>query len=105
MTDADVPIACTLTPDELGDRRALWERIDPSARCRTGDEGGFRIVYRATEDVARLLPSLAAAEADCCGFATWTVTREDDALVLAVTGPEAGIEALRHQFGVGGDDG
>ncbi len=105
MTGPEIPIACTLTPEQMGDRRALWARIDPAVRSRDGVDDGFRITYQATEDVARLLPSLAAAEADCCGFATWTVTREDDTLVLAVRGPEDGVEALRHEFGIDTGDG
>lgn len=105
MTDTDLPIACTLTPDEMAGRRALWERIDPAVLSRTGDHDGFRVAYRATETVELLLPSLAAAEADCCTFATWTVTRQTDSLVLAVTGPPEGIEALRHEFRIGAGDG
>ncbi len=104
MTYSEVPIACTLNPGEMTDRRALWERIDSAAVARTAERGGFRIAYQATEDVSQLLPSLVAAEAECCAFATWTVTRQADTLVLTVTGPDDGIEALRNEFRIDVDD-
>ena len=96
----ELPIACTLTAEELTDRRSLWRRVDTEVASRSRVDEGFRIAYATTPEVERLLPSLADAESRCCSFASWRLAKEGEQLVLSVSGPADGIEVLCHEFGV-----
>ena len=97
----DIPIACTLTQQEMADRRALWQRIDGDVKGRRRRSGRFEVVYEPTEEVERVLPSLVDAESRCCGFADWRLTRGPDGVVLAVSAPPDGLAALEGEFGIG----
>ncbi len=96
----NVPIACTLSSDELRDRRALWERIDADVVSKHRHDQGFEIVYAATPEVERVLPSLVDAETRCCGFASWRLARDAGNVVLHVSGPADGVTSLAEQFGI-----
>lgn len=100
MTDDDRPIACTLGSEDLSDRRRTWEALSAQITATDRIAGGFAVRYRATEEVVQRLPALAEAEAECCGFAGWSVRRESDDVVLEVSGPEAALAALREEFAV-----
>src|SRR3712207_6314113 len=96
----DVPIACTLSEAELSDRRALWRRIEGDVMARRRGENRLEVVYAASAEVERVLPSLVNAESRCCGFATWRLTRDADQIVLTVAGPPDAVAALSHEFGI-----
>ena len=94
----DAPIACTLSPADAAERadhlRALAAR---TLRSRTRIPAGDRLVFAPGADTERALRAAVAAEAACCAFLRLELRREDDALVLDVTGPEAArpvIDAL-----------
>jgi hypothetical protein len=83
----DIPIACTLSEDQMADRIAFIERL--AADALLGQEeiaGGVRSRFRDTADVERRLHELVAAEATCCAFLTFSVTRRGGELWLEVTG-------------------
>lgn len=99
MTGADVPVACTLRPAALADRRATWRRLDDRALLERADApGGVRAVYAALDGVEEELRELVRREADCCAFAGWQLSRDGDAVVLAVTSSGTGAEAVRAMF-------
>jgi hypothetical protein len=58
---------------------------------RPGLDAGVICSKSATSPSAILeeLEALAAAERQCCSFATWKVSLEEDHLVLQVTGDQA----------------
>jgi hypothetical protein len=82
------PIACTLTPDGLTARRALIDALSADGLLeRTATDAGLRARLRDTPDIERRTRELIAAEASCCAFLTFDLQRDDDTLVLDITGP------------------
>ena len=94
---SDLPIACTLTPEELRrGREGLLPGILARAEAHEPIDGGFRYRFKSQTG---LLPELAAmmeAERRCCRFFHFQVTAEsDEGLVwLEVTGPPGTSEFL-----------
>lgn len=93
---AKLPIACSLPPAELTDRRAVWERLSERAlRERRPTPSGVQLVFATEEGVEDELRELARLEARCCSFADWTVRRGDEEVVLDVTAQGEGVAAVR----------
>ena len=88
--ERDLPVACTLTPEELRrGRERLLPGILARAETHASVEGGFRFRFKSE---AVLLPALAAmmeAERRCCRFFHFQVTVDPDEgpVWLEVTGP------------------
>jgi hypothetical protein len=87
---SDLPIACTLAPEELRrGREALLPGFISRAEAHEPVENGFRFRFRSE---AALIPAIAAmveAERQCCRFLQFQVTAEPDEgpVWLEVTGP------------------
>lgn len=78
-----------------------WRRLaDRSLIGQEATAGGIRQRYRGEPAVRDELEELARLERDCCGWAEWSVTAEDDAVVLAVTAEGDGAAAVRSMFGL-----
>jgi hypothetical protein len=94
---SDLPIACTLTPEELRrGRAALLPGIIARAEAHEPVADGFRFRFRSA---AGLLPAIAAmmeAERACCRFLRFHVTAEpgEGPVWLDVTGPPGTREFL-----------
>jgi hypothetical protein len=93
----DLPIACTLTPNDLRDRRAdllpaLLERADSHEPLADG----YRIRFKPGEDVLAAIAQTIEAERHCCRFLRFVVTVEADEgpILLEVTGPRGTREFL-----------
>jgi hypothetical protein len=86
--EAELPIACTLGPEDGAARaerwRALAEKGRPSAR-RIGHR--LEVRYELAPGVHDELEALAAAERRCCSFVAWDVGRDGPHAVLRVTAP------------------
>ncbi len=84
--EADLPVACTLGPDDGAARMDRWQRLadtaTPSARRA---EHQLEVRYQPGPGVREELQALAAAEAKCCSFVAWAVTQDGDHPVLHVT--------------------
>ncbi len=101
----DLPVACTLGPDDGPARMHRWERLHRSAGPVAVLRGRALVVtYQASPGVLTELTELAAAEQVCCSFVAWTVGAEDGLPVLRVTAPPGAPEAVQPiagLFGVG----
>ena len=86
---SDIPMACTLTPDGLTARLGLIDALAADALSeRTETARGVRVRLRDTPEIERRTRALIAAESECCAFLDFALTREGDALVLEISGPE-----------------
>ena len=85
------PIACSLTPDQLRDRKAsLLPGLLGRATNVTPTDDGYRLEFAAGErDTASAIAACIDAERHCCPFLRFTVTVPAEAgpIVLDVTGP------------------
>ena len=85
----DVPIACTLTPDQYQDRTGELAALATRAlRTREQTAAGERLVFTDTPQIERELRGAIAAESSCCAFLRLELTRTADGLVLDVAGAE-----------------
>jgi len=98
---ADPPVVCTLGDGEREGRAAAWRAALAAATGRHETAGGVRLRYPREVDVAALA-GLAAAENDCCRWATFTVTIEPGGVTVDVTGPEAARASIVRMYGAPG---
>jgi hypothetical protein len=100
---SELPIACTLGPDQGAQRLDRWKALSANGRP-TARRNGHRLEvrYPSGPGIGEELEALAAAESLCCSFADWNVTHEKDHVVLHATSdpsrPDA-IDAIAGLFG------
>ena len=93
------PVACSLTPAGLAAQAGRWERLAARAMTeRTETAHGLRIGFRPEPGAEQELRALVAVEAECCPWATWTVTASARQIVLDVRSSGQGIAALHAMF-------
>jgi hypothetical protein len=92
-------IACSLTTDELPERRRRWLSLtDEALTAHAQIEGGVRLTFRAAPGVEEEVRELAALERDCCAFATFDVNASADRVTLDVISSGDGVTAVRELF-------
>jgi MerR family transcriptional regulator, copper efflux regulator len=98
MTETETtPVACTLTASGLAERAERWRQLmaqEMTGRAETTD--GLRLSFRTgAEDEVRVL---AAAETECCPWATWAVEQDAGTIVLNVRSTAGGVATLHALF-------
>ena len=84
----EIPLACTLGPDDGLTRLARWRSLHESAAPVVRfEDGELEVRYRSLPGVFEELESLASAEQMCCSFVTWAVRKGDGQPMLRVTWP------------------
>jgi hypothetical protein len=94
---ADLPLACTLTPETMRTRRAgllpgLLERAD----SRETLPEGYRVRFAATDDILPSIRGPLTPSASAAGFSRFLMTVEPDGgpITLDITGPTGTREFL-----------
>jgi hypothetical protein len=96
---AVVPVACSLSRAGLAEQAGRWERLAARALAgHTKTAGGVRLSFRPEPGAEQELRALAAVEAECCPWATWTVRASATQLVLDVSAAGDGVAALHGMF-------
>jgi hypothetical protein len=92
-----IPVACTLSSAGLATQRRRWEQLIARAMTERAETvEGVRISFLpGVEDELR---ALVAVETECCPWATWTVERATETIVLHVRSTADGIGALHSMF-------
>ena len=95
------PVACTLRPAQVADRREAWRRlIDGWLLHREPTDQGVVLTFRADPGVADAARELAALEAECCAWMSIDV-EDSDTITMSVRSPEtAGAETIHSMFEV-----
>ena len=89
------PVACTLTATDLESQRERWLALYRDfGRGREGTEDGFRLRFRDDNSVAEELQTLIAVENVCCAWASWSVAREEDSIVMVARSTGTGVATL-----------
>ena len=98
---SEVPVACTLKPTELADRREAWRRLIDGWLVRRGaSDRGAVLTFRADPGVAAAARELAALEAECCAWMSIEL-EESGTITMTISSLEAvGQETIRSMFGV-----
>ena len=98
--DGRRPAACSLDAADGATRRRRWLELGERALLeKAATSRGVRLSYREDAGVERELRELAELERECCGFATWLVSADEDRIVLDVSAPGEGAAAVRAMFG------
>jgi hypothetical protein len=97
----EIPIACSLTDKELGERRK--NVLQKTARSLTSVEeleNGFSYQFPAEDSVLQDLITVVNLERKCCAFLNFNlVVKADSEIVsLELTGDDGTKEALRQLF-------
>ena len=93
-----MPIACSLSRDELTDRVEDWQRVLAHVQSRSAIDGGLRLEFGPQAPVTELA-TLASAEQGCCGFFAFTLTLDGRGAGLEVTAPADAQPVLVALFG------
>ena len=94
-------IACTLAPDQMGDRLAEWRTLLDQVVEREAIPGGLRLVLPSRPGLAAEAIDLAEREQECCAFFDFAVRVGPDGLSLEVRAPEEAAELVTTLFGAG----
>ena len=93
----NLPIVCTLTPDELQARRtALLPGLLARAVAIDALPDGVRIQFAAAGDTLRTIADVIEAERLCCRFLRFDLTVSPDGgpITLTISGPAGTAEFL-----------
>jgi hypothetical protein len=95
LMPTDLPIACSLRPNQLAGRLAAMADLGRDALVDVDLRGGQATLrFAAGFGVHERVAAIAAAESGCCAFLTMQVCDEPDAVVLHIAAPEGGELAL-----------
>ena len=95
---SDLPIVCTLTPEQLASARSgLIPGLISRAASVSDLDNGLRVTFASTPGLLAELAKMMEAERGCCRFLRFQLTAEPaaGAVVLDVTGPPGTREMLR----------
>ncbi len=99
----EIPVACTLGPEDGTERMRRWQQLVQHAKPTTRRIGHqLEVQFRPGSGVRDELEALAAAEQQCCAFVAWTVAVDTGQPVLHVTASSEqpdDIEPIMSLFG------
>lgn len=100
----DLPVACSLGPDDGPERLRRWRQLADRAKpVAIRDGARLTVRYEPAPGVLEELQALATAEAECCSFVTWSVGEYGTTPVLLVTAandtPDA-VTPIAAMFGI-----
>jgi hypothetical protein len=83
---SDIPIACSLSAEELPARLAEMASLGADA-LRGVDDGGV-LGFRNDEATRARLEAIVRAESECCSFLSFDLRENRDQLELRINAPE-----------------
>ena len=95
------PLACTLGPADLRDRRAqLGRQLESAVTAVEPVAGGYRLWFDLTPDRLERLAALIEMERACCAFLDFALVVRAGAerVSLAITGPDDARDTIRSLF-------
>lgn len=106
MSEREEPISCSLAGESMTDREQQWRAVGAAAlRARAFTPTGLRLEFEAGRETAHALIDLLAAERDCCGWASWSLTSTAASTVIEVEAEEQAVPVLHAMFGKGPQQG
>jgi hypothetical protein len=100
MLQSMTHIACSLTQDDRLTRRERWLTVGARALVQiVPTEAGLALVFATEPGVETELRELAELERNCCAFATWTVSADEERVVLDVAADGDAVAVIQGMFG------
>ncbi|QXJ25055.1 hypothetical protein AGRA3207_006492 [Actinomadura graeca] len=88
MTESEVPIMCTLSPNNMVERLTRFESLFAEALTAVERKAlSLRLTFDADAEKEAAIRDLFALEQQCCAFLTLTCTRTAAGLIVDVTVP------------------
>ena len=85
----ELPIACTLTAEEMPHRLAEMTALGRGSLLAVDADGAAYVLrFRPGAETRRRLEAIVAAESQCCSFLDFELSEQPDALALTIAGPE-----------------
>ncbi|MFN2569861.1 MAG: hypothetical protein ABR564_09725 [Candidatus Dormibacteria bacterium] len=98
MTEPDpVPIACSLSAEDLPGREAEWRSLAAASSTRERIDGGVRLTIPASARSLADVVDITRREKECCPFFTFTLIEQQPGMILEIRAPadaEAMLEGL-----------
>src|SRR5260370_36892768 len=83
----------------MAEREEEWRALAASAlRARTFTRTGLRLEFEAGRETAHALIDLLAAERECCGWASCSLTSTARAVVIDAEAQDPAVSGLRATF-------
>ena len=96
----DLPIACTLSEEELAERRrTLLDSLRAVVVRVSRVETGYVYEFQRSPEMLATLRRLVELEEQCCRFLAFAIAENETALSLTVTGPQEAISMVEDLFG------
>lgn len=95
--DADVPIACTLSPSLMDSRIEEWQTLLVDVVERVEIDDGLRVIFGSA--AAATVADLAQRELECCAFFEFNVGFSDGRVTLDVQAPHDARSIIDEFFG------
>lgn len=96
MSEQAADVACSLNGAEFRKRRRMMrESLRPHLLRSKRTATGLTLMFPDTESLRTQLAAFVGLERQCCGFLTFTISSEHEAVLLSIEGPpeaEATIE-------------
>ena len=95
------PIACTLTPVEMGARQsALFPALTARVLSCGATDDGYRLTFAPSSETLQLIVDVVNAERQCCRWLRLTVivAPDDGPITLELSGPPGAREFLTSIF-------
>lgn len=94
-----LPIACTLTADDLADRRKAWLKVGTFSKGYAEVSGGLAFQFAPVAGIRGSLEELLRLEAECCPWMAFRLAEANCTLTLRITAAgEGGERGVREAF-------
>ena len=91
-----VEIACSLTDEEMRNRRALVRKqLIPHILKTEETQHGLVLRFSESDEVRSEVERFVSLERQCCGFLTFSITQPISGLELTIEGPEEAGAVIR----------
>jgi hypothetical protein len=95
----DLPIVCTLTDQQLRERRLnVFEPLRDRSVQSEELIDGYAFTFQPQDGLLLQLSQLVELESECCRFLTFKIVADSQTIRLEVTGPQAAKRMIADLF-------
>lgn len=96
----ELPIACTLSVDQLQERRkAVLSPVRDAVVKKEPIPAGYRYEFAQSLQISQAISTMVELEQKCCSFLRFKSSEHQDKICLEVTGPAEALGIIEDLFG------